>query len=142
MANINFAVFNAFRKAGVEEDVAREAAEAVAHAAGERDLDALRSDFAKLRDEVQAEFAKLRGEVQADFAKLRGEVQTEFAKLREESKAFRREIDERFDRIQAEINGLMQRIVRLEERSANTNKLLWGVLLVMVLNLLKGWMIP
>lgn len=70
-------LYDALRKAGVDEQLSKEAAQAVLPADVITEL-ATKRDLAELRGELKADFAALR----ADFAELRADTRAEIATLR------------------------------------------------------------
>ncbi|MDE0367028.1 MAG: DUF1640 domain-containing protein [Gammaproteobacteria bacterium] len=95
-------VYDAFRSAGVSDELATAAALAVPP----RDELATKTDFAKFRTEVKSDFAEFRTEVKSDIAELRtefAELRTEFAELRSEVKTDIAELRTEFAELRTEV---------------------------------------
>ncbi|MCE2392551.1 MAG: hypothetical protein J4G09_13910 [Proteobacteria bacterium] len=110
-------VYKAFLKAGVSDDMARSAAEAIPHAATlatRQDLAGqgamLKQDLVLLRSELKQDMADLRSEFKQDMAALRSELAQDMGELRSEFKRDRAELRSEFRQ------GLALMEVRLTNR--------------------------
>lgn len=85
MSAIVAELYDALRKAGVDEDLAKSAARAVLAAEARADL-ATKGDLAELKAATTADIAALKTELKADIAALKAEVKADMAALRAELK--------------------------------------------------------
>jgi len=105
MTTILTEVYDAFVSAGVPDDKARKAAEALS--GHERRFDKLENTidlrFSALERNVEARFAALKGDMDARFVALKGEMDARFVALKGEMDARFANVDTRFAKVDGEL---------------------------------------